>query len=92
VGVPTDLNKSSGLPQGQLRAFPNPTTGQLNLDLPVSSAAYQFVLRDLTGKTVLHKQNGSNRESLNIDELPNGTYFLEAISAENRYKTLVVKQ
>lgn len=92
VGVPTDINKSNSLPQGQLRAFPNPTTGQLNLDLPVSSAAYQFVLRDLTGKTVLHKQNGSNRESLNLDELPNGTYFLEAISAENRYKTLVVKQ
>ncbi|MDX2067350.1 MAG: T9SS type A sorting domain-containing protein [Haliscomenobacter sp.] len=44
---------------------------------------YPFVLRDLTGKTVLHKQNGSNRESLNLDELPNGTYFLEAISIEN---------
>ncbi|HOY15859.1 MAG TPA: T9SS type A sorting domain-containing protein [Haliscomenobacter sp.] len=92
LSVDPDIDKNTGLPQGQLRAFPNPTTGQLNLDLPTSTASYQLVLRDLTGKTVLHKQNGSNRESLSLENLPNGTYFLEAISAENRYKTLVVKQ
>lgn len=92
ISIAPDVNKSSGVANGQLRAFPNPTTGQLNLDLPSINGTYQFILRDLTGKTVFQRQNGSNRESLNLDDLPNGTYFLEAISTENRYKTLVVKQ
>jgi hypothetical protein len=77
----------------KFKAFPNPTNGTLNIDLPdTDGESYQLIVRDLSGKVLLQQKSQSARENLSLENLARGTYFLEATSSKNRFKTLIVRQ
>lgn len=51
----------------------------------------EFVLRDISGKLILTKQIQSN-ESMYIDTLPNGLYFVEIKTSSGRIKKEIIKK
>jgi hypothetical protein len=64
-----------------LRAFPNPTVGNLAVEIFVNDAEkYQIILSDITGREILvSAQNlpvGINQLTLDMSGLKNGLYFL----------------
>lgn len=64
--------------------YPNPSRGDnFYLDMPSSDASYKTALtiRDLNGRTVVFKKNLGHLEQIDIRDLANGIYFIEARSA-----------
>ncbi|MFA8300204.1 MAG: choice-of-anchor J domain-containing protein [Hyphomicrobiales bacterium] len=55
-----------------IRVYPNPTKGRLNIDLP-QQADYMKII-DITGKTVYNKSGISKQEVINCDHLLDGIY------------------
>ena len=81
--------------QKQLKAilYPNPTNGILNIEIDSDlSGEVKIQLIDITGKTVLSKQNQANAaHQINLQELPTGVYFVLITSQSTMYSAKVVK-
>ncbi len=64
-----------------LEIFPNPTTGELFLEIDLTETVNLSVeIFDLFGKRVLSRQNQQQTSEtipLNLSHLPNGTYFIQ---------------
>jgi len=54
--------------------FPNPTTGELNIQLPYSTAA-SLIIKDYSGKTIL-TQSLETTNSISLGILPSGVYIV----------------
>ncbi|MEM8527950.1 MAG: S8/S53 family peptidase [Bacteroidota bacterium] len=88
---------SSSLKINNLELYPNPTSTRLNVDLTlkdVNSSATEVVIIDITGKTVLTKQLGTDeysKFSIDVTEFAEGMYYLLILNEETRLsKTFVV--
>ena len=67
----------------ELFAYPNPTTGILNLEK--FSDANGFIIIDITGKTIIQKPfNDALNTSIDISELKDGIYFLRVLRNDNQ--------
>ena len=62
--------------QIDLKTFPNPVTGFLNISGPIEIKKASVIVYDLLGKEILSTQLG-NEEGLNVSTLNNGMYFIE---------------
>lgn len=62
--------------QIDLKSFPNPVTGFLNISGPIEIKKASVIVYDLLGKEILSTQLG-NEEGLNVSTLNNGMYFIE---------------
>jgi hypothetical protein len=83
VSVPKISNRN------QLVAYPNPAFSNINFkDLNDDS---ELVIVDVNGSEVIRK-NGITSQSVNIEALPNGTYFYEVKQKESLYKGRFVVQ
>jgi len=72
VGINSQQLKHNSL------AYPNPTSGSLNIDLDQSYSSSIIIIRELSGKIVLTKQfTSTNRLETNIENLRNGSYLME---------------
>ena len=65
-----------------LQAFPNPTTGQLNVSFVAKDGEnYNLELMDMTGRVVFNESNASqsgvNMMSYDFSHLPKGVYLLQ---------------
>jgi len=60
------------------KVWPNPTNGQIQLSLPLSTGGY-LTLYDILGRRVLSRniENGTKTLQLKLDGLPGGIYLLE---------------
>jgi PKD repeat protein len=88
VGEVAGLNK--------LEVFPNPTTSTINLKLDwQGNGPLKLTVTDITGKTVLQDNildNGAMQHTLNLQNLPSGTYLLR-LQADGGEKVIkVLKQ
>lgn len=70
----------------QLRSFPNPTTGMVDLQLNVIPETVQVL--DMAGKVV---ESHQNVKRVNMSEFPPGTYFIRAYSNRSVSHGRVVK-
>ena len=61
-----------------LKIWPNPTIDFLNIESDNTLIDYITII-DLSGKTHIRKNVGSNNTSLNVSLLPAGTYLLETV-------------
>ena len=77
--------------------YPNPTTGMVNIEvnLPVQSVLNASIM-DLNGKKLgeIYNQitrDGKNTIQLNLQNYPNGTYFiaLNAINYKKQFKIII---
>lgn len=74
-----DVASSVGedLLSNSIHAFPNPTSSNLNLDLP-EGAEYRLV--SINGQLLISKTNTSSREILNMTSFESGLYFIQVIN------------
>ncbi len=72
-----------------INIYPNPSSGEISIVRDdKTTRSYQVEIIDISGKTVLEKENISNKLKLN---LPNGLYFLKLTDKENIYiKKLII--
>ncbi len=54
--------------------FPNPVQSLLTIQLDKSNLSLSIV--DMLGKTVLSRDNMSNKNTINLSQLNNGVYFV----------------
>jgi hypothetical protein len=58
------------------RIYPNPAEDVLLLQLPQVALGAELQLMDITGKLMLEKHVSELSMSINISEIPRGTYFI----------------
>lgn len=72
-----------------IQIFPNPAEDwvMINNDLPIT-----FVrITDISGKVMLELED-DNIKKINLNVLSNGTYLLECISENEKYRSTIIKQ
>ena len=82
---------TTGIPAANapiLSLHPNPTTGEIIVNLPESALGTDLELLDLEGRTLLKVKIQQTETTLNLASFPTGTYFLHAAGTMHR----VVKQ
>ncbi|MBK9146195.1 MAG: T9SS type A sorting domain-containing protein [Flavobacteriales bacterium] len=96
VNVTTNVGIEEEHTADPLRVFPNPTTGNVLLQLPPDIRPKQLLLMDMTGRLIEeHRLTGGGNEApieFMIDH-PKGIYLLQMIDAEGRrFTSRVVKE
>lgn len=89
-GFTVDVASSIGddlLAEGT-RAYPNPATTYVNLDLP-QGADIRVV--DMLGHQIFTKQNTNRSEKIDVSELEQGIYFLQIMHEGNSATKRIVK-
>ena len=71
-----------------LRAYPNPTTGLLTIELPEARNATAEVF-DVNGRSVLQQAGITNRAELDLGALANGVYIVRMEVAGRVFRQLV---
>ncbi|TNE99906.1 MAG: T9SS type A sorting domain-containing protein, partial [Bacteroidetes bacterium] len=72
-----------------IQIFPNPAKDwvMINNDLPIT-----FVrITDISGKVMLELED-DNIKKINLNVLSSGTYLLECISENEKYRSTIIKQ
>jgi len=72
----------------EMKCFPNPSTGILNIDMPGYSD-YTLKVLNITGKVMLDEKYNSEKILLNLDLLNPGMYILIVESKGQLYKEKV---
>jgi len=90
------VNMAAKATSSQLLAYPNPTTGQLNLIITATAPDnYTIEVRDIAGKLLLVKKTTIDTQTtavnLDLQSLPAGTYLVTARSKEGQAVTRIVK-
>lgn len=63
-----------------VKAYPNPTNGYLNLEVPVQAEAISGIqVFDLAGKLVLEESVGAQRVRLDLSQISSGTYLVKGM-------------
>ncbi|MCU0448949.1 MAG: T9SS type A sorting domain-containing protein [Bernardetiaceae bacterium] len=76
--------KTSGLPEGaEPRIYPNPSSVEVNVEVPQANGGYQYVLYSTAGEAVL-KGTGEQAWKLNVSGLARGAYVLHLITEKGR--------
>ncbi|MDQ3017001.1 MAG: T9SS type A sorting domain-containing protein, partial [Bacteroidota bacterium] len=75
----------------QVKVMPNPTSGNLIVEIPQvdGTNGTKLELRDVTGKHLMSIQNMETVQSLNLENYPDGIYFL-SVSNEAYFTTIKV--
>lgn len=67
-----------------LKVYPNPTNGELNIELPKDTK--YFFIADISGKVILRiETNNKEFEKINLSNLPNGVYFVVCEYEDNKF-------
>lgn len=79
----------------ELEIYPNPGQGLYNIHFSTDQADMQkIILTNVLGETILNKTvslNGTGNYQLNIEELPDGVYFLKAGNKDHMISRKLVK-
>ncbi len=73
--------------------YPNPSNGQVTVQLPISLDDIEVKILDVTGKVVMTemvKQNVNNDINIDVSHLQNGIYFVSAKVANRSYQSKLV--
>lgn len=68
--------------------YPNPAKEQITIQMPTSTFVKQIQLIDMLGRIIKteHFTSTNTTQTLNLNEVAKGTYFIEVISDANRKK------
>lgn len=83
----------SAAPEPGVEGFslsPNPSTSQLHLQAPAPIESLWIF--DALGRQVLHKTGSSPRETLSVEHLPGGLYFVSLRAGEKVWRATFVKE
>lgn len=74
-----------------LTIWPSPAKAELHIDYAPRSTEYSLHVIDYLGKRIIN-QRASSQASVNVANLPAGTYLLEIIDGKERFRRSFVKQ
>ncbi|MFY7734859.1 MAG: T9SS type A sorting domain-containing protein [Bacteroidia bacterium] len=93
LGYPASVNTNNS---ANLLVYPNPTSKELNIQLPENRGnTAQVEITDLTGKVLIAQTFntlGKNEISLNTEQLVNGIYLIKVLSQNQVFITKIVKE
>ena len=75
----------------QIKVYPNPTEGVLNLKFNGSADVF-YRLIDLSGRTILTKRISNENETLDLNTLESGIYILEIHTAGEVMVKKIIKK
>jgi hypothetical protein len=77
-----------------LQIAPNPATSTIRVNLPVYTpgATFQVTVVDMLGRTMLNQTRQSGSFSLDVHELPGGTYAIHTAGTDGKTSGLFVKE
>lgn len=76
---------------GAISVWPNPTTGDFNIQLPADGSA-QIRIFDVMGRTVYQNYTSGDRVKIASDSLPKGTYTIQVSTGTGIYNQRVIKR
>jgi hypothetical protein len=71
--------------------YPNPTTDQVTVLLPMSSVRYNAMLCDMKGRKLRAIPLSGKQTTISLSDLPKGVYLLTLISPTDRHTLHIVK-
>jgi hypothetical protein len=79
------------LSKAELKIYPNPTTGDVTIE---NAKGSEVIMYDVVGKMVNKKVMTSNKEEMNIEDLPNGMYMIQVVDETTGIRTIrkIVKE
>jgi hypothetical protein len=93
--VDSSLIKDNSFKSGEVKIYPNPTRGIVEIELPSDSGVdseFQFIVLDVNGRVIIDKRKEPFRTSLDLSNQPNGIYFLHIRSGSLVSKWKIIKQ
>lgn len=89
VALESSIVHTEASPQHEIFSFaPNPTKDQIQIQ---SEQAAEWRILDMKGKVLLTFVKSSGSHIINIQDLPSGTYIIQAVTAHNRWNQKLVK-
>ena len=90
-----EINVVQGIEEEQInldvQVYPNPTTSNLMLNVGEHELTnLEFQVLDMLGKVIENKKITSSIETIEMDNLPDATYFLTVIDNEQAIKTFKI--
>lgn len=80
------------MPELEVEVYPNPTAGKFVIDIS-DAYAYNFILINILGEIILEgKVNFKEKKSLDLNDRPNGIYFLKIKSGEALKTVKIIKE
>lgn len=76
----------------EVRIFPNPTTDQINIQLPKSVSNATIHLVDVSGKIIYTTVTEHSATTLSLQDYPNGVYMLNCTADGFHYSYKIIKQ
>ena len=75
--------------ENSIRITPNPNDGKFFIN---NADGYKVVIFDMTGKQIYNAQISSNREQINLGDVPAGVYTVQLINKNNRKVAKLIVQ
>lgn len=97
LGGDTNLivNKQKILSSSPINVFPNPTNSQLTIDIDHNAFSEsknpKLIITNMLGQTVLSQKINSQKESISLQNVPNGIYFVRVTLDEKSFVKKVIK-
>jgi hypothetical protein len=77
------------LDRAKVSVFPNPTSGEINFDLPPGT--YAWSIKDLSGREIVNEGNiPGGRHTIDLSRFSQGTYSLEIINQHQLYSSALI--
>ena len=70
--------------------YPNPAQKTLLLQTKTDTTIDKIIITDLSGKIILEQIQNTNQ--INVEQLSNGMYFIEAFSGDEKFTSKFVKE
>jgi hypothetical protein len=75
-----------------VKVYPNPVTNEFTVEIDAKqSSSVQLVLMDISGRVMQQLTTTTNKTVLNLQELPQGVYFLEVLSNTQKVIKKIIK-
>ena len=73
-----------------IRAYPNPTSASLVIEMPEMDGQYEYQLFDILGKEIRKEELNTIRSTVDISLLDSGTYLLKVNKADRSSRTIKI--
>jgi hypothetical protein len=93
--VDSTLKKDDSFKSGEIKIYPNPTRGIIEIEIPTNSEnvmEFQFTVLDMNGKVIIDKRKEPFHTSLDLSRLPQGIYFLHIRQGNVVSKWKIIKE
>lgn len=91
-GIPLGIANAPQAPKA-INAYPNPSTGVVNILMPVAKRGLNISVTDALGKVVYTETTittGSETKALNLKHLDKGIYFIDLTTENQKYHQKIV--